>query len=448
MLASGSWDQSIRLWEPATGKEVRLLSGHEGPVRGIAFAPDGKLLASASHDRTIRLWDPATGKELRRLVGHDKEVNAVAFSPDGRTLASVGDDGTVRLWQAASGEELRRFQIPLSRFNSVAFSPNGLRVAASDFISHRVVLWEVATGKELHRLEGNAGSIYSVAFSADGKLLAGAGDDGLIWLWATATGEKWGQLTGHDKIITTLAFSADGRSLASAGTDGTIRFWELATRQERHLFRDDRGELLAVALSADGKRCFSGGKDATILIWDIWDAAGYARPKPSAPALEGLWDDLGSADAHKGFRALRALAAAPEQAVALLRDKVSSAPQADPQQLARLLKELDDDRFDVRERATEELERLGCEAEPALRKKLAERPSAEARRRIAAILETLEQGALSGNSLRLLRGLEALEGIGTQEARQALEKLAAGPADAWLTQQAKASLARLAKPVR
>jgi hypothetical protein len=184
------------------------------------------------------------------------------------------------------------------------------------------------------------------------------------------------------------------------------------------------------------------------LIWDVWDAAGGARPKPSAARLEALWADLGSADARQGFRALRALAATPEPAVALLRDKLSSTPQADPRQLARLIEELDDDSFAVRERATEELERPGCEAEPALRKKLAQRPSPEVRRRIEAILTKLEERAVSGKSLRLLRGLEALEGIGTPEARQALEKLAAGPADAWLTQEAKASLARLARSVR
>ena len=447
LLASASWDRSIRLWEPATGKEVRVLTGHEGPVCGIAFAPDGKLLASGSHDQTIRLWGPATGKELRRLVGHDKEVNAVAFSPDGRRLASAGGDGTVRLWRAASGKELRRLQLQFGRFTSVAFSPDGLQVAAGNFVDGRVVLWDVASGKELRQLGENAGPVHSVAFSADGKLLAAAGDDGMIRLWATATGEKRGQLSGHDRIITTLAFSADGRSLASAGTDMTIRFWELATGQERHQFRNDRGELLAIALSPDGKRCFSGGKDATILIWDMLGAAGGARPKPFAPMREALWADLGSSDARRGFRALRELAAAPEPAVALLRDRLSSSPQADPQRLARLLEELDDQRFAVRKRATEELERLGCEAEPALRKKLAERPSAEALRRITAILTNLEQ-RVSGNSLRLLRGLEALEGIGTPEARQALEKLATGPADAWLTQEATASLARLSRSAR
>jgi hypothetical protein len=165
--------------------------------------------------------------------------------------------------------------------------------------------------------------------------------------------------------------------------------------------------------------------------------------------MEALWTELGSADAREGFRALRALVAAPEPAVALLRDKLLlSVSQADPHRLARLMEELDDESFDARERATEELERLGYEAEPALCKKLAARPSAESRRRIVAILTKLEQRAVSGYSLRLLRGLEALDGIGTPEARQALEKLAAGPADAWLTQQAKASLARLTKPVR
>jgi RNA polymerase sigma factor (sigma-70 family) len=446
MLASGSWDQTIRLWEPATGKEVRLLTGHEGPVRGTVFAPGGKLLASASHDRTIRLWDPATGKELHRLVGHDKEVNAVAFSPDGRMLASAGEDGTVRLWQAASGKELRRFRVEFSRFTSVSFSPDGLRVAAGNFVDGKVVMWDVATGKELYRLGENGRPIYSVAFSADGNLLAAAGDDGVIRLWATTSGKKREQFVGHDKIITALAFSADGRSLVSVGTDMTIRFWELATGQERHQLRNDRGEVLAIALSADGKTCYSGGKDATILIWDVW--AGGAHPNPSAPMLEALWADLGSENAHQGFGALRALAASPKPAVALLRDKLSSMAQADPQKLAQLLEALDDDRFAVRKQAVGALERLGCEAEPALRKKLTERPSVEARQRIEAILTKLEQPIVSGNSLRQLRGLEALERIGTPEARQALEKLADGPGHTWLTLEAKKSLARLVKLAR
>src|SRR5262249_50316922 len=159
---------------------------------------------------------------------------------------------------------------------------------------------------------------------------------------------------------------------------------------------------------------------------DVWDTAGDARPKPSAAKLEALWADLGSADARQGFRALRALAAAPEAAVALLRDKLSATPQADPQRLARLLEEVDGDPFAVRERATAELERVGLEAEPALHKKLADRPSAEARQRIETVLTKLEQRAVSGHSLQLIRGLEALEGIGTAESRQALEKLAGG----------------------
>src|SRR5262249_40434905 len=140
-----------------------------------------------------------------------------------------------------------------------------------------------------------------------------------------------------------------------------------------------------------------------------------------------------------------ALAAAPKPAVGMLREKLSSIPKVDPQQLARLLEELDDDRFAARKQATAELERLGREAEPALRKKQTG-SSVEARQRIESILTKLEQRAVSGNSLRLLRGLEALEKFGTPEARQVLVKLAAGPGDAWLTLEAKASLKRLAKP--
>ena len=107
LLASASYDFTVRLWDPATGAATQTLEGHGGWVRAIAFSPDGKLLASASDDNTVKLWDPATGAALQTLRGHRRWVRAIAFSPDGKLLASASNDNTVRLWDPAMGAALQ-----------------------------------------------------------------------------------------------------------------------------------------------------------------------------------------------------------------------------------------------------------------------------------------------------------------------------------------------------
>ena len=131
LLATASFDKTVRLWDPATGQHRRTLTGHDGAVSGVAFSPDGRLLATASFDKTARLWDPATGQHRRTLTGHDGAVSGVAFSPDGRLLATAGDDKTARLWDPATGEHRRTLTGHDAEVSGVAFSPDGRLLATA-----------------------------------------------------------------------------------------------------------------------------------------------------------------------------------------------------------------------------------------------------------------------------------------------------------------------------
>jgi len=230
VLASGSGDNTVTLWELATGQELHTLGSHTDDffshVYSVAFSPDGKLIASGHSDHTITLWDAATGVVVRTLEGHTNFVKSVAFSPDGKLLASGSQDSTVKLWDVATGQELRTLEGPVS-VTSVAFSPDG-KVLAS-VISIWVTLWEVATGEELLTIRGHTGapSVYSVAFSPDGKVIASGAADDTITLWDVSTGLSVRTIEGHTGDVNSVVFSPDGKLLASGSDDNTVKLWLL-----------------------------------------------------------------------------------------------------------------------------------------------------------------------------------------------------------------------------
>jgi hypothetical protein len=221
-------DNTIKLWDVASGRELRTLKGHTDWVYSVAFSPDGRTLASSGLDVIIELWDVASGSQLRTLTGHSSIVDSLAFGPDGRTLASGSRDKTIKLWDVASGRELHTLAGHTDWVYSIAFSPDG-RTLASGSRDKTVKLWDVASGRELRTLSGNTDFVDSVAFSLDGLTLASATFDGMIELWEVATGRGFRTLTGHTGDVSSVTFGPNGRSVLSGSLDGSVRVWDEAS---------------------------------------------------------------------------------------------------------------------------------------------------------------------------------------------------------------------------
>ena len=254
MLASGSFDNTVKLWNLATGQELRTFEGHKQYVNSVAFSPDGKTLASGSYDGTVRLWNPTTGQDLRLLRSHTKLAGAVAFNPDGKILASGSFD--VIMWNPATGQELRTLRGHDRSVHSVAFSPDGKMLAAGSYYDNAVILWNPATGQELRLLRSHTKLAGAVVFSPDGKMLASGGFD--VILWNPATGQELRTLRGHKNKVASVAFSPDGRILASASYDSTVKLWDPATGQEFRTPKLPGCAYSSVAFSLDGRMLASG----------------------------------------------------------------------------------------------------------------------------------------------------------------------------------------------
>jgi WD40 repeat protein/uncharacterized caspase-like protein len=289
ILASGSSDGMIKLWSVVSGQELKTLRKHVSSVNptrfgvdSINFSPDGKMLASVSNESfgdeaTIELWDVASGQELSSLKGHTSHLNSVIFSPDGKMLASGSDDGTARLWDVASGKEIKSLSVNASSVNSAAFSPDGKMLAlgiegiGSDDIT--LQLWDVSSGLKLKTLEGHPSGVHAVAFSPDSKMLASGGGDRTIKFWDVATGKKLKTLSGHFNIIASVVFSPDGKTIASGSWDTTIKLWDISTGRQLKTF-DGHTLIRKAALSPDGKTLLSGTWDGTIKLWNLVSGDG------------------------------------------------------------------------------------------------------------------------------------------------------------------------------
>jgi WD40 repeat protein len=225
ILASGSGDRTIKLWDAANGNGLRTLTGHSTWINSVAFSPDGRILASGSGllggdgvnaNNAIKLWDVASGSELRTLIGHGAWVTAVAFSRDGKLVGSASGDRTVKLWDAASGREQRTLGGFVDRVSSLAFSPDG-RVVAAGAHDSTVKLWDAATGGDIRTLASHGDLIASVAFAPDGRRLVTASWSSAVRIWNLASGAEIASLVAFTDG-SSLAITPDGYYDASSET--------------------------------------------------------------------------------------------------------------------------------------------------------------------------------------------------------------------------------------
>jgi len=279
ILATTGNDETVILWDIATGEQLSVLKGHKSIVYSVAFSPDGKLLASGSHDRLINIWDVETGKILRRLKGHDSVIYSVAFSPDGKLLASGGHDRIVIIWNIADGKRLHVLKGHGSVVYSVAFSPrNGLLASAG--LDRKIILWNTSSWEQAGIIEGHRGGINTVAFSPDGAVLASAGEEEDIFLWDARARKKIAQLKGHTSIVYALAFGPHGVMLLSAGKDRNLIQWNV---DEQLLVRKLSGHesiIYSITVSRDGQSVFTAGHDGKVGIWGMAEFSSF-RKKPS-----------------------------------------------------------------------------------------------------------------------------------------------------------------------
>src|SRR5262245_3619775 len=441
----------LRIWDVPAGRALRTIEAkRKGPSSTQpVIAPDGRTVV-AGLGSTIAAWHAATGEDVRLPeLPAGLKADRVDCSSDGKTLLA-GHTGAVTLLDWPSGKLRRRFTLPdpLQKpgepwCDAAALSPDGRWLAT---LAHRywyrddrgmrfgyaadgvLDLWNAATGERVHRLVDGGPTGRNLFFTATGDLLcdlrgklhAFGGDaevelQGAFNLIDPLTGrlktsfEPPLAIGVSHRYNSAMGIAADGRSIYCTGNDGVIHVYEAATGKIRRSLVRHRDYISAVACTADGRRLLTASLDLTALVWDI-SLAAYRPDNSAAPATKEaarLWDGLTGPDAKAAYAAMAALAAEPKAAVALIRSRIKPVAAAPTDAtLERLVAELGDDKFAVRERATRELDQLGEAAVAGIRKRLEKSPPLETHRRLVKFLDTHDPATITPTALRESRALE------------------------------------------
>jgi WD40 repeat protein len=445
----------FRVWDRATGRELQRLPKLPAPAMWMqALSPDGKVIAASEHQGGIGLWDAATGTKLRTLTGHGGFAYALTFTPDGRRLISGGPDKAIRLWDPTNGHELGKLVGHVDSIRRLSLSGDGHWLASCCIVAgddHTLGVWDLVHPGEPKVVNLRGGWAEDIALSPDGQLLAAIAIVGWppkpenrpIVIWETATGRECCRLnTGQ--WVNTLRFSPDSRTLLTGNDKGALDLLEIATLKARRHFIAMKGFVLSAAFAPNGRWLVGSSPDAPAYVWDV--SVPESPLQNASKSMDQSWAALADQDAAKAYTAVRSMIATPEKTLPYLKEHLHPAVPPRSEMLVELIRELDDKRFAVREKAAKELARLDLQAVPAIRKALNERQSAQVRQALQQLLDKSSGPVSESEALQAIRAVEVLENIQSREARALLEMLAGGDPNARLTRDSKLAIAHARGP--
>ncbi len=293
-ILTASDDGTAKIWHVKTGKIIHSLVGHTGGVGSAKFSPDGKTVLTHSYkptriseygDNSAKLWDCATGKQLHSFDGHYDMIYSAEFSPDGQKALTFSRDYTMKLWDCKSGKMLQSMKGNWLRFYSAKFSSNGRSILTASF-DRTAKLWDCETGKVIHSFQGFTHSFNSGIFSPDGKYILNASDDGSSKVWDYQKGELLHSLYGHQADVLSATFSPEGSTILSDGRDGLIKLWEHPTGKLLNSFNATKAWF-----NYDGKSILTS-LDGTAKLWE-YDTGKLLQ------TFEGLSETIYSAEFNR-----------------------------------------------------------------------------------------------------------------------------------------------------
>ena len=279
LVAVGTRDGSIRLWDTANDWSMRTLSGHDGSVVSVAFDPSGGVLVSAGHDGRVRFWDVVSGRVEKELDARDGPLNDLALAADGSMLATIGEDGIIRVWDAETEQVIQSIGPNEKAKLAVALSPDGVLVAAGD--GENIQVWDARTGQAVQRLVGywedeeaqedwlgHEKEVTALAFSPDGVYLASGSAEGTALIWDVEKGQVAWETKGHLGSVEDIAFDTTGQYVLSGGQDNFLRRWKVPGAKFAGIFKGHLGAVTGVAFGADADTVFTGGADGSVRLWE------------------------------------------------------------------------------------------------------------------------------------------------------------------------------------
>jgi WD40 repeat protein len=272
VLATGHWDHSVILWDPAAMRKLRTLTGHKAVVTAIALSRDGARLISGSSDETARIWDAASGKMITALAGHRRAVSAVSFSAD-RTIAATGDlDGNLRLWNAENGVELRAFRARGGRIYAVCFSPRGDKCLAG-YEDGILRIWDIRKDENCRELIGHTDDVVSMSMTEDGKHMATGSSNGVAIIWRLHDGREIARFAFPTGVVS-VSMSPNGNWLAVAEDPNVgLSLWEVRSGQKVMDFATNKEYLSSVGFVGNGKELITKDVRGNLVKWNIFRSA-------------------------------------------------------------------------------------------------------------------------------------------------------------------------------